>query len=57
VAYMAPQNPRAYDLFADCLASIGDQDRAVIELQNAIAYSPNDASTLYNAACVKEKEK
>ena len=47
----APENARARILLAAALAGLGDSDGAVAELHTALAYSPDDAGTLYNAAC------
>ncbi|MGI8734570.1 MAG: TPR end-of-group domain-containing protein [Pyrinomonadaceae bacterium] len=47
----APENVRARILLAGNFASVGDTPNAVAELEKAVAASPHDASTLYNAAC------
>jgi non-specific serine/threonine protein kinase len=47
----APDNVRARVLLACCLASLGETDRAIVEVETAIAAAPSDASTLINAAC------
>ena len=47
----APENVRARVLLACCLASLGETDRAIVEVEAAIAAAPTDASTLINAAC------
>ncbi|MGI8918369.1 MAG: protein kinase domain-containing protein [Pyrinomonadaceae bacterium] len=47
----APENVRARILLAGNFASAGDTPSAVAEVEKAVATSPNDASTLYNAAC------
>lgn len=47
----APENVRARILLAGNLANVGDIPNSVAELERAIATSPHDPSTLYNAAC------
>lgn len=47
----APENARARIFLAAALAEFGNPEDAIVELERAIAYSPNDASTLFNAAC------
>jgi non-specific serine/threonine protein kinase len=47
----APENARARMLLAGCYADLGDVQLALEELEKALAYSPNDASLLMNAAC------
>jgi serine/threonine protein kinase/Tfp pilus assembly protein PilF len=47
----APENVRARILLAANLAQVGDIPKAVAELEKAVAASPHDPSTLYNAAC------
>ncbi len=47
----APDNVRAHVLLAGNYADLGDLDSAIAEVEKAVACDPNDASTLYNAAC------
>jgi non-specific serine/threonine protein kinase len=47
----APENVRARILLAGNLANVGDIPNSVAELEKAVAASPHDPSTLYNAAC------
>ncbi len=47
----ARENVRARILLAGCFAGLGRQEEAIVELQNVLASSPDDAHTLYNAAC------
>jgi tetratricopeptide (TPR) repeat protein len=48
----APENARARMLLAGSYAEgLGDERRALDELEKALAYSPNDASLLMNGAC------
>jgi thioredoxin-like negative regulator of GroEL len=47
----APENVRARILLAGCLAEVGRPEEAIVELQNVLAHNPDDAHTLYNAAC------
>lgn len=49
---LVPEDVRARILLATNLAYSGqDADEAVRHLQTAVALRPNDANTLYNAAC------
>jgi serine/threonine protein kinase/Tfp pilus assembly protein PilF len=47
----APENVRAHVLLAGNYADLGESDKAIAEVEKAVACEPNDASTLYNAAC------
>jgi len=47
----APDNVRARVLLACSYAALGDSANAIVELENALAYGAEDASTLFNAAC------
>ena len=47
----APDNVRARVLLACGYAALGDSANAIVELENALAYGAEDASTLFNAAC------
>jgi len=47
-----PEDVRARILLASTLASFGQQEPALRELQIAVALRPNDSNILYNAGCV-----
>ena len=47
-----PDNPRPAYLGANCLAALGEQDRAREWLARALAIDPDDIMTQYNVACV-----
>lgn len=47
----APENARARILYASMHAHLGHVEIALAEVQKGIAYSPDDAGSLYNAAC------
>ncbi|MGB7437682.1 MAG: protein kinase [Candidatus Acidiferrum sp.] len=49
---MVPEDVRARVLLAASHADFNDADRAILELERAIALRPNDSNILYNAACV-----
>jgi tetratricopeptide (TPR) repeat protein len=48
---MVPEDVRARSLLAADYANLGRVDDAVRHLEMAVALRPNDANTLYNAAC------
>ncbi|HUG43860.1 MAG TPA: protein kinase [Acidobacteriota bacterium] len=48
---LVPEDGRARILLAGRLASMGEVDNAVAELQQAVTLRPDDAAILYNAAC------
>jgi tetratricopeptide (TPR) repeat protein len=48
---MVPEDVRARILLATNLASAGEAEEGIRHLQTAVALRPNDANTLYNAAC------
>jgi serine/threonine protein kinase/cytochrome c-type biogenesis protein CcmH/NrfG len=48
---LVPEDVRARILLACNLASTGESEEAVRQLQTAVALRPNDSNTLYNAAC------
>ena len=47
----APENARARILYASTLADLGQSEDALREIQRVVTDNPDDASTLYNAAC------
>ena len=49
---MVPEDVRARILLAVMLVQFGEGDRAIVELEKAIALRADDSNILYNAACV-----
>ena len=47
-----PQHTRAAYLLANCLAALGQTERALAWIAKALAVDPEDRWTCYNAACV-----
>ena len=48
---LVPEDVRARILLASTLASLGEVEESVRQLQTAVALRPNDGNILYNAAC------
>ncbi|HVN09499.1 MAG TPA: protein kinase [Patescibacteria group bacterium] len=48
---MVPEDVRARILLASVSAQLGNAERAIKELEKAVALRPNDSTILYNAAC------
>lgn len=48
---VVPEDVRARMLLANTYAFLGNKNDAAEQLEKAVAMRPNDASTLYNAAC------
>ena len=47
-----PQNTRAAYFIANCLAALGQTEKAMVWTAKALAADPDDIMTRYNAACV-----